>query len=81
MSATQALSSLLHTLYAAPAQPQLWPKFLKEFTRLLDLSAAAIMHQDCETGEGVIRAAWGLNPDGMRQYGEHYGKWTNIGLR
>jgi DNA-binding CsgD family transcriptional regulator/PAS domain-containing protein len=73
MSEARALSALLHTLYAAATQSDLWPNFLRELTQFLDLSAAAIVHQDCETGAGVIKAVWGLNPAGMKDYVEHYG--------
>jgi DNA-binding CsgD family transcriptional regulator/PAS domain-containing protein len=42
----EALSKLLSTLYAAPAQPELWNQFLKECTELLGPPAAALLPRD-----------------------------------
>jgi DNA-binding NarL/FixJ family response regulator len=74
MPSAQELSRLLHTLYAIPTQPKLWPKFLQEFTDFLNLPAAAIMRQDMEMNDGAIEVSVGLDPDAVQLYGAHYHK-------
>jgi len=42
----EALSKLLLVLYAAPTQPELWEKFLRDFTQLLGGSATSTLHRN-----------------------------------
>src|SRR5665213_2606612 len=71
---TEALSNLLLTLYAAPSQPDLWPRFLSDFTTLLGLPGAAILHQDLAREKYGFSVAWGIDPAAQVSYGEHFGK-------
>jgi DNA-binding CsgD family transcriptional regulator len=71
---SEALSNLLLTLYAAPSQPDLWPRFLTDFTTLLGLPGAAILHQDLAREKYGFSIACGINPAAQVSYGEHFGK-------
>jgi DNA-binding CsgD family transcriptional regulator/PAS domain-containing protein len=42
----EALSKLLLVLYAAPTQPELWEKFLRDFTQLLGGPATSTLHRN-----------------------------------
>jgi len=42
----EALSKLLLVLYAAPTQPELWEKFLRDFTQLLGGPATTTLHRN-----------------------------------
>jgi DNA-binding CsgD family transcriptional regulator len=74
MPSPQELSRLLETLYATALQPELWPRFLEQLTTFLSLPAAAIVHQDCGNDRGSINVSVGLNPEGMKHYGQYYGR-------
>jgi len=69
----EALSKLLSILYAAPAQPELWTRFLEEFTRLVGLPAAAILHQDLAHERYGFNVAVGVDPAAQSLYERHYG--------
>jgi PAS domain-containing protein len=70
----EALSKLLLTLYAAPAQPQLWGRFLTEFTQLVGLPAAAILHQDLARDKYGFGVAVGVDPAAQAAYERYYGQ-------
>jgi DNA-binding CsgD family transcriptional regulator len=70
----ESLSNLLLTLYAAPSQPDLWPRFLTDFTTLLGLPGAAILHQDLAKEKYGFSVACGIDPAAQVSYGEHFGK-------
>jgi DNA-binding CsgD family transcriptional regulator len=70
----EALSNLLLTLYAAPSRPELWPRFLTDFTTLLGLPGAAILHQDLAREKYGFSIACGIDPAAQVSYGEHFGK-------
>lgn len=74
MNSTRVLSNLLHTLYAAPTQPELWPEFLREFSKALKLTGAAILHQNLARGEYNAEYAFGAAADGAPMYQRYYGK-------
>jgi DNA-binding CsgD family transcriptional regulator len=69
----EALSSLLFTLYAAPTRPDLWATFLTDFTRLLSLPAAAILHQDLARQKYGFACAVGIDPGELSLYEQYYG--------
>ncbi len=46
MPSAEALSKLLLVLYAAPTQPELWEKFLRDFTQLLGGPATTTLHRN-----------------------------------
>jgi DNA-binding CsgD family transcriptional regulator/PAS domain-containing protein len=71
---TEQLSSLLHTLYSAPTSPELWDKFLLDFTALVGLPGAAILHQDLTNEKYGFSATSNFDPEGVLLYEEHYGK-------
>jgi hypothetical protein len=71
---TTELSDLLQTLYAAPTQPELWHDFLREFSKALNLTGAAILHQDLERGEYNAEYAFGVAAEGAPTYQRYYGK-------
>jgi DNA-binding CsgD family transcriptional regulator/PAS domain-containing protein len=73
MSSTQELSALLHTLYAAPTQPELWHVFLQDLCAALNLAGAAILHQNLERGEYNAEYAFGVAADGAPMYQRYYG--------
>jgi len=68
-----ALSKLLLTLYAAPLQPALWPKFLDDLSRELGLAGAAIAHHDVAAEKVEFNASVGLAAESMKLYAAHYG--------
>ena len=68
------LSKLLLTLYAAPMRPELWRIFLKEFTTLLGLPAAAILHQDLAREKYAFGISSGMDPVGESLYAQYYGQ-------
>jgi DNA-binding CsgD family transcriptional regulator len=70
----EALSNLLLTLYAAPAQPDLWSRFLTDFTTLLGLPGAAILHQDLARERYGFSIACGIDPAAQISYGQYFGK-------
>ncbi|HEY6618337.1 MAG TPA: helix-turn-helix transcriptional regulator [Steroidobacteraceae bacterium] len=69
-----AVSNLLLTLYAAPSQPELWPRFLSDFTTLLGLPGAAILHQNLAKEKYGFSVAIGIDPAAQISYGEYFGK-------
>jgi DNA-binding CsgD family transcriptional regulator len=70
----EALSRLLHTLYSAPACPELWPQFLKEFVGLLGVKSAAILHQSERRLNYGFNAVAEFDPEEVRVYEQYYGK-------
>jgi DNA-binding CsgD family transcriptional regulator len=68
------LSKLLLTLYAAPSQPDLWSRFLTDFTTLLGLPGAAILHQDLAREKYGFSIACGIDPAAQMSYGQYFGK-------
>jgi DNA-binding CsgD family transcriptional regulator len=70
----EALSKLLLTLYAAPTQPELWGRFLTEFTQLVGLPAAAILHQDLARDKYGFGVAVGVDPAAQADYERYYGQ-------
>jgi DNA-binding CsgD family transcriptional regulator len=70
----ERLSKLLLTLYAAPAQPDLWPVFLQDFSNILGLPGAAILHQNLNEDKYGFSVAVGVDPAAQIAYGDHFGK-------
>jgi DNA-binding CsgD family transcriptional regulator len=68
------LSKLLLTLYAAPMRSELWSVFLKEFTALLGLPAAAILHQDLAREKYAFGISSGMDPAAESLYAQYYGQ-------
>ncbi len=73
MPSAKVLSELLRTLYAAPTTPELWPVFLSNFTKVCNLSGAAILSQDFKKAHYGFHAAVGLDPDVLPLYEKYYG--------
>jgi DNA-binding CsgD family transcriptional regulator len=71
---SERLSKLLLTLYAAPAQPDLWPVFLQDFSSILGLPGAAILHQNLTEDKYGFSVAVGVDPAAQMAYGDHFGK-------
>jgi DNA-binding CsgD family transcriptional regulator/PAS domain-containing protein len=71
---TERLSKLLLTLYAAPAQPDLWPVFLQDFSSILGLPGAAILHQNLAEDKYGFSVAVGVDPAAQTAYGDHFGR-------
>jgi DNA-binding CsgD family transcriptional regulator len=69
----EALSNLLFTLYAAPTRPEHWAKFLTDLTRLLNLPAAAILHQDLTREKYGFASAVGIDSGQLSLYEQYYG--------
>jgi DNA-binding CsgD family transcriptional regulator len=70
----EALSNLLLTLYASPAQPDLWSTFLADFTALIGLPGAAILHQNLAREKYGFSVACGIDPAAQISYGQYFGK-------
>jgi DNA-binding CsgD family transcriptional regulator/PAS domain-containing protein len=73
MPSSKKVSDLLHMLYAAPTQPELWQDFLQEFSKAVNLTGAAILHQDLERGEYNAEFAFGVAAEGAPSYQRYYG--------
>lgn len=71
---TQALSDLLHTLYAAPADPQLWQQFLRDFSVKAKLTGAAILHHDMEHAQYNVQTSSDGSSEWEGLYRQHYGQ-------
>lgn len=69
-----AISKLLHTLYTASTYCELWPVFLRDFVRMLGVSAAGIICQDEKRVNYGYSVSVGLNPEMLRDYHTYYGK-------
>jgi DNA-binding CsgD family transcriptional regulator len=70
----ERLSKLLLTLYAAPAQPDLWSVFLQDFSSMLGLPGAAILHQNLTKDKYGFSVAVGIDPAAQISYGDYFGK-------
>ena len=70
----QTLSKLLLTLYAAPARPELWHAFLREFSGILGVAGAAILHQDLVRKRYGFSATFGIDPVAEQEYSQHFGQ-------
>ena len=68
----EQLSKLLLTLYAAPASPELWPKFLSELSELLGLGGAAILFQNLSQPYINLQAVVGTDPNANIPYESYY---------
>jgi DNA-binding CsgD family transcriptional regulator len=55
-------------------QPELWTTFLQDFTQLLGLPAAAILHQDVAREKYGFNVAVGLDPVAQSLYEQYYGQ-------
>jgi DNA-binding CsgD family transcriptional regulator/PAS domain-containing protein len=79
---THALDRLLNALYAAPARPEMWEAFLKEFGTVSGVNKAALIAHDISKNDHRILAALGdgiKDRDRIRRYEDLYCKfdeWT-----
>ncbi len=79
---THALDRLLTALYAAPARPELWEVFLKEFGAVSGVNKAALIAHDVSKNDHRILAALGegiKDKDRIRRYEDLFCKfdeWT-----
>lgn len=79
---THALDRLLTALYAAPARPEMWEVFLKEFGTVSGVNKAALIAHDISKNDHRILAALGegiKDKDRIRRYEDLYCKfdeWT-----
>jgi DNA-binding CsgD family transcriptional regulator len=84
---THALDRLLTALYAAPARPEMWEVFLKEFGTVSGVNKAALIAHDISKNDHRILAALGegiKDKDRIRRYEDLYCKfdeWTVRFLR
>lgn len=84
MVSAQRLSEILHTLYATSAAPELWPQFLQQFSNLIGVSGAAIVHHDMGNRRYALNTYVGLDPAGVKEYENYYGtidEWRAAVLR
>jgi DNA-binding CsgD family transcriptional regulator/PAS domain-containing protein len=72
MLSAKALSELLHKLYSAAESDALWPEFLGDLSRHLNLTGASIIHHDMERGRYNAEFSWG-NEDWKPGYQTYYG--------
>ena len=68
MISAQALSRLLYTLYSAPQVPELWTDFLRDLSRALGLTGAAILHHDVESADYNVQ----FSSDDCSEWGDLY---------
>jgi DNA-binding CsgD family transcriptional regulator len=69
---SKALSELIHTLYSAAESEALWPAFLSDLSKLLNLTGAAIIYHDLERGLYNTEFSWG-NEEWKPGYHRYYG--------
>ena len=65
---THALDRLLTALYAAPARPEMWEVFLKEFGTVSGVNKAALIAHDISKNDHRILAALGDGDKRQRPY-------------
>jgi DNA-binding CsgD family transcriptional regulator/PAS domain-containing protein len=73
MISAEALSRLLLVLYSAPSTPELWPEFLAELSRALNLTGAAILHHDIGNENYSVEYSSGGDRSWANLYRRYYG--------
>ncbi len=74
MISAKTYSRLLYTLYAASASPRLWHEFLRDLTQSLNLTGAAILHQDMEQEKYSMQYSYGFAAECGGLYQQYYGR-------
>ena len=78
------LGDLLGLLYESTTDDHAWELFLREVATATGGESAAIMLGKPPTDLHLVLHNWGLDPEGIRLYTEHYGKldvWAAKGLQ
>lgn len=70
----QRLFGILDALYEAPLDPSQWEEFLRLITQATGGRCAGLLVHDARRAEHSISLQWGIDPEAIRLYAEHYGK-------
>jgi len=74
--------NLIELIYDAAIDPKLWNMFLDRFTAAIRGTQSAIMVLDQERPSCNVGVTFGMNPEALRVYGEHFWKideWSKRG--